>query len=622
MFKKKKDNQKVGSKSLLAVGPTLHYSHNNVLTCWWLTIVFYAVTCLLWSKIVSGSFFTFSWETVSNPELWQVGRFVTGGVNIFEFPWQILVLGMLMGIIAIVPVLVSQLMSFKYSILFAFIALFFANLPMLAIVILISCFAVACRPLRFRSRFIAVALCSAPQLVYWAISGRAEVIEPVKWGVAYLPWLCAWLIGLSIAGLVLGIGHFTRYRPGLIWSSTFLFLLLSIFVFEVRIGFSELDYQLYVAKYNPEEVPEFYDHRITDALDRTITNESVINYLAGFFYPTEPIPLRERLKEELQASLAEGRWPLWFIVPEEMKYQGKREELFKKYNHFINNRPKSERMPIALYYKAVLSEFSPDLKILEQKEILSFYSDYPFERSRALWYRLYREFGESRESIEARWRIAMDWASQGQFNEAVRLLDEAKMMIRSDQVKKEKEYDGGKVSGLFEPSAKSAINELKMQDIKRRVEELRVLISQENRTGDRERDEYLAKFVNLNPHALDYAIELDELLEEMEDDHPLRDNIMLAKAKLLEDEHLKAERLAKLHEKYSNRDAGIKAYYELAHVKKKLWQQTDSDSEQSKKQLQEARDMLKKFVNSYPKSIYSGQAEKILANLPEVEKEQ
>ena len=134
-----------------------------------------------------------------------------------------------------------------------------------------------------------------------------------------------------------------------------------------HIGFDELDYQLYVAKNNPESVPEFHDHSITDALDNTLTSPAVKRYLVGFFYPTEPIQLRAELKAEIQNQLSHDRWPSWFIIPEQLKYQIKRQSLLEQYDLFINLRPKSRRMPIALYYKAMLSRVQPGYRISRTK---------------------------------------------------------------------------------------------------------------------------------------------------------------------------------------------------------------------------------------------------------------
>ena len=120
---------KVAPKSFMAVGPTLHYSHSNVQRCWLLAILAYGVSCLFWSKILTGSFWSFNFQTVTSPKLWRLGQSIMTGVSIFEYPWQILVLGLLMGILAVVPVLISQLMSFRYSLPFILAVFFLANLP-------------------------------------------------------------------------------------------------------------------------------------------------------------------------------------------------------------------------------------------------------------------------------------------------------------------------------------------------------------------------------------------------------------------------------------------------------------------------------------------------------------
>jgi hypothetical protein len=287
------------SKSFMAVGPTLHYSHKNVQICWLLALAAFGTTCLFWSKIVTGGFWSFDSQAVTDLSTWLLSESITSGVGIFEYPWQIFVLGLLMGVMAIAPVLISQLMSFRYSVLFILLVLFVANLPALAICLLISCVAAACRPLRFRSRFIAIALCAVPQLVYWGWFGGARGVEAIEWGVSFAPWICGWLDSLIIAGLVLGIGHFTRYRPGLTWVFTTLTLVIAVIVFETAIGFDELDYNRYVATNNPEHVSEFHDQSISAALDATIDDAATQEYLADSSYPEDPIARRAELKEEM-----------------------------------------------------------------------------------------------------------------------------------------------------------------------------------------------------------------------------------------------------------------------------------------------------------------------------------
>ena len=614
---------KIASKSFMAVGPTLHYSHENVQRCWLLAVVAFVVCCLFWSKILTGSFWSFSFQTVTSPEQWRLGQSAITGVSIFEYPWQILVLGLLMGILATVPLLISQLMSFSYSLPFLLAVFFLANLPAFAACLLISCVAAACRPLRFRSRFTAIALCTAPQLLYYGCLGGARGVEPIKWGFSFAPWICAWLIGLSIAGLVLGIGHFTRYRPGLVLTFTFVFLCLAVVTFEIRIGFDELDYQLYVAKNNPEDVREFHDHSLSEVLDEMITNPSdaVRRHIASSFYPPEPIPRRAKLKERIREALTNNRWPSWFeeTVPEGLRFEEKKEWLSEQYELFINKRTKSKRMPIALYYQAFLSEYSPEVGVFEQKEILHFYSDYPFERSQESWYWLYEEFGDSPESIEARWRVAKYWAGQGRFERADELLAEAQTMAAERFMWLEKEQTQNDIFfGLFRPPADAVMTKVKLEELQRRLNQLHNLISSENRTDQIESAARLARFVTLNPHTYRFPRHLDELLGQTDSNDPLRDNILLAQTKLIADQQRRAEKLAQLHKEFRDADGGMQALYELALLKIGFYQ-GESNSEQKKKYLAEAREILTSFISLYPNSFCADQVQKNLDDLPAVD---
>jgi len=619
--KQAEKTQIAASKSFMAVGPTLHYSHKNVLSCWLLAVVAFGLCGFFWSKILTGSFWLFDGAAVVSPSLWRLDEAVMSGVSIFEYPWQILVLGLLMGVLAVAPVLISQLMSFGYSVPFILEVFFLANLPGFGICLLISCIAVACRPLRFRSRFIAIALCTAPQLVYWGFFGGLRDVEPIAWGFSFAPWIVAWLIALAIASLVLGIGHFTRYRPGLVWIFTTVFLLLAVVTFEMRIGFDELDYQLYVARNNPEDVIEFHDHSITAALDDTIKDPVARGFLSGPFYSPDEIELRVELKRVIQAQLSGSGWPSWFVLPAELDYQPKRQWLLSQYDLFRMRRPNSRRRPVALYYEAMLKEYSPDTELLGQKEVLHFYSDYPQESARDIWSFLYahKDFGKSPESIEARWRVAKHLAGQGRFEQADELLAEAEIMAAARLKLLEQESAPSETFlGLFRGPSDSVMTKVKLEQLQPRLKQLRSLIGLENRTDNIETQNRLATFVMLNPHASDYGWHLEELLEQTKGDDPLRDNILLAKAKLIADDQGRGERLAALHKEFEGTDGGLCALYELARLKISQYQEA-SNQERKKEYLTEARALLTSFISLYPNSFHAERATKMLEELPKVD---
>jgi hypothetical protein len=640
MESKETEKTPKASRSFLAVGPTLHYSHRNVQFYWLLAAFMFSLTCLFWSRVVTGTFWAFDFESQTIPDFHDLGRTPITGVSIFEYPWQIIVLGLLMGIMAVVPVLVAQLMSFGHSFIFVLAVFFLANLPGLAVFLIVSCFAVAARPLRFRSRIIAIALCMAPQLIYWGAFGAARGVEPLAWGFSFAPWIWAWLTGMTISGLVLGIGHYTRYKPGLIWIFATTTLLLALVVFEWKIGFDELDYQLYVVRNNPEEVPEFRDHSIRDALDKTITDPTEKEYRSGFFYPTEPIPLRAKMKEEIQSYLArddrlarEDRWPSWFIVSDELKYQGKRVWLNEQCERFIRppqawwmpdvihkrivaRRSLSPRMPIALHYQGLLNEYSPDLHRIWQDEELHFYSDYPYSETSRIWFQLYSRFPRSPESAEARWRLAKRLAGQQELQKARILLQEAEAMIQEQLAGQEKMQAAPSDSlfSAFRPPVDTVMTPVKLRELQGRVYELQTLIAEENLAGSDGALERLVRFVMLNPHSLDYEQQLDSLLTQTGVKDGLRDNLLLAKVKRIADSQRRAERLRELSREFQNTDGGMQALYELTLLHIRLYQE-----EPKKENLIQARDMLTSFVSLYPDTFYAGQVRKNLDGLPKPE---
>jgi hypothetical protein len=549
----------------------------------------------------------------------HIGSLTVSGVSIFEYPWQILVLGFLMAVLAVVPILISQLMSFSYSILFIVSAAVFANLGGLALTLLLSCAAVACRPLRFRSRFISVALCTAPQLVYWGFFGGAVGDEPIRWGFSLTPWIVAWLDLLFLAGLVLGIGHYTRYKPGLVWSIGLLNLVIAGGVFYTNIGFDELDYQLYIANNDPEKIEQFHDHKLTGMLDSIVTNPTagVRRYLQSSFYPTEPIPLRAKIKEKIQANLEFDRWPMWMEVGDELRYQDKREELFEQYDHFIEQRVRSRRMPIALYYKAMLLEYTPDIQTFAKEEILRFYSDYPGERAQEVWYWLYQDFSDSMESIEARVRIVMHWISRGKFEQARKLLNEAKKMTEAglQKIASSGDKDTDSIFSPFKPSSETVITEYRLVQIERRIQVLCGFLLCEKDKKE-ESLKTLSEFILLNPRSRDYIWKLDELFSKTDKKDSLYDNLLLAKARLIADDQLRGEKFKEIMEKYRDTDGGETAFYDLALLKIGAWRYCNSaETEMKKELLVQAKKVLFDFIEEYPASVLADQARKNLADL-------
>ncbi|MEN6307950.1 MAG: hypothetical protein ABFD91_09370 [Anaerohalosphaeraceae bacterium] len=612
--------QSVPSKSFMTAGPALHYSHTNVHLCWGLSIAVYLVACFFWSRLLIGEDLSVSLLGLFRPEFWNIGRFVDLPLSIYEYPWQIVVLGILMGILATLPVLTSQLLSFRYSIPMILSVMLVSRLGLFGVFLLVSCIAVACRPLRFRSRFISLALCMAPQVAYWAIWGGYQSIDPIRWGFSYAPWLYAWLTGLFMAAIILAVGHYNRYKPGAVWFTGFILLAITSWLFYEKIGFSELDYQLYVAGSSPEEVEEFSSHSLTETLDEIIQDESTRSWLQGHFYPADTLQLREKLKADIQSQLVYGNWPQWILkqLPETFLYQAKRQTLLRQYERFIDKWPKSDRMPIVLYYKALLLEMYPHIRQFGQTEILKFLSDYPYYENILIWQKLYDAFPGSPEALEARWRIAMHEAGRGKFEKAEELCDVAISLIAAE-IQKNEGPPANTASGLFSAfnrPAKTVMTASKLRDLSFRMKKLRLLIDRENHGATPQSKQRLAEFVMLNPYRLDYDGKLVSLLAATDAADPLRDNIFLAQALIQPDPTIKIQKLTEIIETFPAADAAVQAFYEMAVIKISIWKNTQIQSDTKKTALSEARALLTKLTTDYPNTLWAEQSQNLLNTLP------
>ncbi len=605
----------------MAVGPTLHYSHPFVLRFWGLAVVMYILACWGWNRIVIGGLISLTPADLIDPALWDLGRFVAFPLSIYEYPWQIVVLGTVMGILAATPVLVSQLYSFRYSIPFILSVMFIGRLYFFGLFVMLSCIAVACRPLRFRSRFIGIVLCLSPQLLYWAIWGGYSTADPLRWGFSYSPWIYAWLAGLFMAALVLGIGHYTRYRPGLIFVVTLAMLAAAYGIFHSKIGFSELDYQLYVAGNHPEEVIEFHSSSLSGVIDAVIADDAQRSFLTGRYYPIDAQQLRERLKEEVEQEMRLLAWPSWFEknMPDRLNYRRRRDDLLLDYKLFKGRWPQSKRMPIALYFTALLNEYHPDIRHFRHTETLRFYNDYPFKSNVLIWQELFNRFPQSPESLEARWRLAWHDAAEGRFERAMELTQVTRTMVRQELERAEQQaaqQAGESIFAAFEPPSPTVLGRRKLRNLDLRLRNLQRLLEPERRGSTDAARRRLAVFIGLNPYALDYEARLNTLLSEMTEEDPLRGDILLAKALTIPDPPERATALTELMHTYRVSDVGVRAHYEKAQSLLQMWKDSDLEGDQRRVLLDDIRQILTTFLAMYPDSIYADQAHSLLQTLP------
>ncbi len=97
----------------------------------------------------------------------------------------------------------------------------------------------------------------------------------------------------------------------------------------------------------------------------------------------------------------------------------------------------------------------------------------------------------------------------------------------------------------------------------------------------------------------------------------MRDNILLGQAMLIDDVRERAERLKALSEKFADTDGGLRGLYELGMLKVRLWQDPETDQQDKKTYLAQAKEILSSFGKKCPDCVLASQTQKILERLPQ-----
>ena len=298
-----------------------------------------------------------------------------------------------------------------------------------------------------------------------------------------------------------------------------------------------------------------------------------------------------------------------------MDYHKKRTELLAQYKKFIEKRPKSDRLPIALYYKGMLSEYRPDIQKFGKTETLHFCNSYPYSDSLGIWWELSYKHTASPEALEAKWRLAMNQASNGRFEKARELCQIASMLLTNRLAISRTEPKKDTIWTAFSRPAKTVMTKVKLQDLWIRLRKLELLIGQHNIGADNASRDRLARFIMLDDHKIDYPERIEQLLTEMDKDDLLMDNVLLSKAMLAQEVETKAAKLIEITKDYPNTDGGMQARFELGLVNVRLWKDA-KDQAQKDEHLKNAKEILTNFVAQYPDTIFSSQAQTVMEGLP------
>lgn len=514
-------------------------------------------------------------------------------ISIREAPVLVPIMGMLMATIMIVPILISQLYGFRFSLAFCGCVLVFAHLPVLSFFLLASCFIASAGKHKLPFKFGVTMLGLFPLALYFYVATRgANVLKfrPVDPTLLYAPWVFAFLAAALIAAVVLAFARLIQYRPGGILIGMIPFFLIPVILFQTYIGADQLEFRLMVHRYGP-------DSSIYTPVDIS----------ARVFQETLRAWRRYKVRD-LQAivDLASSEFP--YVATQLL--QANRTEILEVFGNFQKKYPQSRFVPNALYLYGLGQDLRFNFGVLQRNWMVEYSSDLVSSQSAPTWEKLVTTYPQSIYAVPARLRLAILEIRKENADRALTLLDDliTHANIFSENPATRPADMVVSLGQLFDEPIRIAIPTVDLAELINQAQELRSLIK--NNMGDSRFGEApLAELMKLDPDHLKYRDHLLELAIRFSD-AKLHDNLLVRYAQVDPDPAQRRVLLERYTEYFKGEDAGAEALYKLASLLQ-AWGLANMDSSA----YDQAKGYYENVIRDYPDSIFAPRAREKLRQL-------
>lgn len=467
-------------------------------------------------------------------------------LDILTYPWMILVSGLLLGLVALVPILVAVLYRSQRSVLFVLIVAVLGHAPVLALAVAIGCALASRSSLRREMPFLASVLGLLPAAAYFALSALAGVdaaaVLPLQRWALYAPFLIAFVTAVLAGAVVLGLARLTGLRSGPICPLVVLLLGAPVATFYLKIGADELEYALIVNRLQA-------DGSIFE--DEALGPWSRRHRAEGLNRQT----IRVRVREDLRV---------------------RRDLLVERCRRFLARHGDSTRAAALMWLRAQAMGLQPDEVALAGGLIKYSASFHPSESAEA-WESLRRNCPIAPQAILADWRLgelalrAVAAGGEGDPNELVRRADKhlrwAREALREMFPVAADLLTAPAPARIFAPPADVPSREYFL-GAKEAVERLVWLMERNNVLADAESAEALGAYLDLDPKQPDYYRRLTGLLSDTtrkREATAMGDNLKLAVALNTPNPYERAVMLIELA-KDERTDSAIVGNFELGKL--------------------------------------------------------
>lgn len=553
-----------------------------------------------------------AWWEVFDPTTEQqvtLMDFLLRPIPVDQVPIMMVIVGLVLASMTAIPILVSMLYRFPFSLIFTAIIGFVALFPWLAITITFCCFLARWRPLRFNFRFATALLSLLPVLVYYALATRdAQALEhltPVEMAKLYLPWVFALIAACTVMGIVLAIARLVNDRPGAIAPLMAVMFFLPIAIFEVKVGRDELYYRLVEREFGPGSTTNFVDHidasqtveriatkRLEEARDNQVSQAAMEEQV--------------RLILQLQFNSIRAEWQAEVDYSEEA-FATQQHDAMTDCDRFLAKYPHSRYCPNVLYLKGRALDMRIDREFFRRKGIIRHYEDFPNMASRKAWERLATDYPDSPLASVALYRLAVLRVRSGDVDGAVEALERLiEQFGKNRSQSTQRDQRATLWTLLARRPASSSLGVVPSQVV---MQGRKLLLLLEANRDPQQRDLALQELMKLDPRDPRYLRNLRDLLADIDTKYPLtllRDNLEVLIAMAEPSHSLRIKALEGCVQKLAadpQSDAHPQAQYELGLAYK------------ADNRMAEARAVLDAIVTMNPDSPWAVEAERQLAEM-------
>lgn len=445
--------------------------------------------------------------------------FLTYPIPVDQAPLMLIIVGLVLASLTAIPILVSMLYRFPFSLPFTLIICFVAVVPWLAFTVTLCCFLARWRPLRFSFHYATALISLLPLVAYYALATRGPGISstaasPFEMAKMYLPWIVALIGACLVMAIVLIVAKIVNYRPGAIAPTMAVLFAMPVILFETQVGRDELHYRLLEVNYGPRSTECFVDYA-----DASQTIEHIAERRFEAIRKENPGADLKGVTEQVQL-VVELQWSRTQpdLALAEEQFTEDQLEAVARCDKFLAAYPQSRYCANVLYLKGRVLDMRVDRAYFLQKSILRYYWDFPSDASLDTWKSLL-ERQDSPLWMVAAYRVALLEARGGRVDAAVDVLKT--LLERYPQWRERPEAPPARSGSLsfFAKRPPARMLDVDPPAVLLEARKLYSLIT--NNRDPQYGDLPLVTLLRFNPRHAAYQSNLRQLLEEIPGRYPL-----------------------------------------------------------------------------------------------------